>query len=485
MSLAYTRRIEQIRRRWWVVLLFTGLAVVAALASLPLHVTYVGKSTLVQSSPGPGADMATMRVTGYAGLFNDPAIQDRLREKARIPTDVKLEARTVPGSAILMIQATADDPEVAQHAATLMAEAFINDINPAGTTSLDLAVIDIEGKFRDLQQAFPDQTAVMNQATNLQAALEAVRNSEPDRLQDLQRQAGVTKIPPPYRQLGPAAAGGLLLGVLAALGMAAVSTRIRSSAELLEKTGLEPLVEVPDARSVRQSRLREDRIRALADIVSSQDSPKPLVIALTDSRGARGAGGIAEALAKVLAQQEYRTVLVYDNADNDASQSAENAGSENVLDNSNLVHLVLEDGDVESLKILPWCGFFASRYSRVTRERIVAVLDELRSGADIIVVAAPSIADSRDAQLLCAAADFTVLVVASQSSRAGDVTSAVEVLGRARADVLGVVLIHGTNGRSAERTISTQRKSSRASEIADKESKESRYPDTSVGSPHR
>lgn len=477
MSLTFTRRIEQIRRRWWVVLLFTGLAVVVALASLPLQATYVGKATLVQSSPGPGADIAAMRVTGYAGLFNDPAVQDRLRAKTQIPTDVKLKARTVPGSAILLVEATANDPQVAQHAATGMAEAFLNDINPDGTT-MDVALLDIKNKFRDLQQAFPDQTAVMNQATTLQAALEALRNSQNDRLQDLQRQAGVTRIPPPYRQLGPAAAGGLLLGILAALGMAAVSTRIRSSAELLEKTGLEPLVEVPDARSGRQSWLREDRIHTLADIVSSQDSPNPLVIAVTDSRGARGAEGIAEGLAEVLAQQEYRTVLVYDNADNEASQSAENARSNDALHNSNLVHQVLEDWDAESLKILR-CGFLASSHSRVTRERIVAVLDELRSGADIIVVAAPSIAGSTDAQLLCAAADFTVLVIDSQSSRASDVTAAVKALGRARADVLGVVLIHGTNGQSAGPTVSAQRNSSNASEIADNGTG---CPDTPVGS---
>src|SRR6516225_8728238 len=128
MSLAFTRRIEQIRRRWWVVLLFTGLAVVAALASLPIHATYVGKSTLVQSSPGPSAEFDTMRVTGYAGLFNDRAIQDRLRESTGIPNDVKVEARTVAGSAILVIEATADDPIVAQRAATRMAEAFAGDI---------------------------------------------------------------------------------------------------------------------------------------------------------------------------------------------------------------------------------------------------------------------------------------------------------------------------------------------------------------------
>jgi Mrp family chromosome partitioning ATPase len=78
------------------------------------------------------------------------------------------------------------------------------------------------------------------------------------------------------------------------------------------------------------------------------------------------------------------------------------------------------------------------------RERIDAVLDELRMGADTIVIAAPSIADTIESQPICAAADFTMLVVGRRSSRSDDVTSAAEALADAHAVLLGAVM---TNGR--------------------------------------
>ncbi|MGA8330555.1 MAG: hypothetical protein WB777_14815, partial [Mycobacterium sp.] len=50
-----------------------------------------------------------------------------------------------------------------------------------------------------------------------------------------------------------------------------------------------------------------------------------------------------------------------------------------------------------------------------------------------------------EAQLLCAAAERTVLVAAKGKSRAGDLTAAVEALTKARAVSLGAVLIEGSN----------------------------------------
>jgi polysaccharide biosynthesis transport protein len=484
MRVVFARRIEQIRRRWWVVLLFPALALLAvALTSLPAHSGYVGKSALWLSSPGRWPEQDTMMIVGYATLFNDPSTIERLRATKNIPEDVTFEALPIAASSILTIEATADNPEVAQSAATSVAEAFRDDLNAAGKASTLNAIADRERQFNDLLQRFPDAdaTSVAQMENSMQDDINTLRFDTTNLLQDLQLHAGVTKIEPPVkRNLVLGAAGGLLLGILAALGMAEVSTRIRTSADLLEKTGVEPLVEVPPSRSARKGRLREDPIRTLGNIITSQESPKPWVIAMTDCRGVCGAGSIAESLAKLLAQQEYRTVLVY--ANNEASQSAGYAGFTDVARDSNLVYREPEDGEVASLKILPWSGLFASRNSYATRERIVAVLDKLRSRADIIVIAAPSIVDSTEAQLLCAAADFTVLVVDSQSSRAGDVTSAVEVLRRARADVLGAVLIHGTKGQSAGPTISTQQQSLRASQTPQHGR---RRPDTPVGTPHR
>jgi len=101
------------------------------------------------------------------------------------------------------------------------------------------------------------------------------------------------------------------------------------------------------------------------------------------------------------------------------------------------------------MKVLPAGSVVADRSSRVTRERICLLLDKLRPIADTIVVAAPSIADSTEAQLLCAAAERTVLVAARGKSRAGDVTAAAEALAKAHTVLLGAVLIEGSNDGQA------------------------------------
>ena len=444
---------EQIRQRWWVVVVVAALGVlVAAASSVLAHPTYVGKSTLVLSGSAPQQD--ALMVVGYMTIFNDPATIARLRTTTKIPEDVTFEARTVAASPILTIEATADDPKVAQDAATDMAEAFRADINAVQQAGTDGYIADLERQLAEIPPVDPDGSANPYYAS-LQERIDSARALKSNLLQLLQPRAGVTENAPKIAsRLVQGAAGGLVLGILAALGLAALSTRLTNSADLRDKTGVEPLVEVPDAGSDKLERVRQDRLRTLANLVSLEDLPKPTVIALTDSRGARGARDIAEALAELSAQQGGRTVLVY--ADNDASQPAGGAGFNDALADSGLVHDVLIDGDVESLKILPAGSTLADRYSLVTRERIDAVLDKLRTDADTIIVAAPSIAETTEAQLVCAAADVTILVVTRGSSRAGDVTSAAEALAKAHAVLLGAVLIDGTNGKQRGRRSAAQ-----------------------------
>ncbi|HKP43762.1 hypothetical protein [Mycobacterium sp.] len=441
------RRIDQIRRRWWVVLAIAGLATLsAALPLLLTKPTYVATSTLVLSSPGRNPVEDATMVTGYSTLFNDPATIGRLRDAHDLPEDVTFEARTVGASPILTIEATAQSPKVAQDAAQNMAAAFCDDINSVRQRRNEKAIENTQDQLNSLlSKAGPD--GLMNPLVPVvQQRLDTLRADSTDQLQELQVRAGVTKNAPNFMfEVALRAAGGLLLGILAALGLAAFSTRLTNSADVLDKTGIEPLVEVPASGSIERNTLRENRLRTLANIVSLQDLPKSTVVALTDIRGARGARDLGEALARLSAQQGYRTVLVY--ADNDASQHTEDAGFNDVLTDSGLVNSVLKDGAVDSLKIMTSGSVVADRYSLVSRERVVAVFDEIRTGADTVVVVAPSIADTIDSQPICAAADLTIVVVGRRSSRAGDVTSAVDALGDAHTVLLGAVLIDGTERR--------------------------------------
>lgn len=428
----------------------TIAAVVTAAAVLPTagsDPAYVGKSVLVLSSPGRGPEQDAMMVVGYAQIFNDPPTIERLRTTEGLPPDaVDFEARTVGASPMLEIAATASNPEDAQDAATLMAGAFRDDINHVRQQGAEDAASKLEDEYNTLlakAPVSPDGSANPTLEV-LRQRIEAIRADTTNQLLDLQPRAGVgvtaTGLVP---NLAMGVLGGLLLGLLAALAAAKLSSRIPDSETMKEKTGVEPLVEVPRGSPHTHDRLREDRLRILASHIHLQDLPKSTVIAVTDCAGAAGARPLATALARLSAQQGYGTVLVY--TDNSTSELRE-IGFNDALTDSALVYDALVAGDAPSLKILPAGSMIFDRYSRMTREKIDAVFDELRTCADTIVVAAPPVTDVIESQSLCAAADMSLMVVSSRATRAGEVTAALRTLEAARADVVGAVLIEASGG---------------------------------------
>lgn len=437
-----SRRFDQVRRRWWVVLAIAGLGALSALPLLQANPTYAATSTLVLSSPGRNPVEDATMITGYSTLFNDPATIGRLKTGHDIPEGVTFEARMVGASPILTVEAIAADPKVAQDSALKMAEAFTADINSVRQRRNDKAIQETQHQL-DLLLNQPGPDGSMNQLVPVvQQRLDNLRADSTDQVQELQPRGGVTEIAPDIKiELMLRAGGGLLLGVLAALGLAALSTKLENSTDLLDKTGVETLVDVPAGDSLGQRRLREDRLRRLANIVNLQDLPKSVVVAVTDSRGARGAQNLAEALATLSAKQGYRTVLVY--ADNETAAATQGAGFNDALIDTGLVEGVLKDGAVDSLKIMPSGSVVGDRYSLVSRGKVEAVVDELRTVADTIVIVAPSITETIDSQPICAAADLSILVVDKHSSRAPGVTAAVEALADARAVLLGAVLVGG------------------------------------------
>ena len=450
MNLLLKRRIEQIKQRWWVVVAIAALiATLAGASLLTAHPTYVGKSELIISSPGQAPEQEAVVLQAYVVLFNTPETIARLRAANHIPDGITFGAKPVAASPILTIEATANDPKTAETAAQDMASAFRQDINAIHEAEKKQTLADLTAQLDRTQPMSKDPLNPML-APPLQEQIFNTQHDFTNELRDLQLRAGVTtNAQPGVGSLVLPTAGGLMLGLLAALGLSVLSTRLWSSADIRERTDVEPLVEVPESGSVARNRLREHRLRTLANIVSSGDLGMPKVVAVTDTRGARGARDVAWALAESWAKKGHRTVLVY--AD-DASCQQGTWGFIDALGDSSRIdrfEKVLQYGAVASMRVLRGGSVVADRSSRVTRERIGALLDKLRPIADTIVVAAPSIADSTEAQfeaqVLCAAAERTVLVAAKGKSRAGDVIAAAEALAKAHAALLGVVLIEGSN----------------------------------------
>ena len=449
MNVLLKRRIEQIKQRWWVVVAIAALTVtLAGVSLLTAHTTYVGQSELIVASPFRSPDQDASLVQGYVALFNNPETIVRLKAANHIPDGITFAAKPVAASPILIIQATADDAKTAETAAQDMAVAFRQDINAIHEAEKKQTLADLTSQLDRTQPTSKDPINPLL-AAPLQEEIFNKRQDLTNELQELQLRAGVTTNA--KRGLGSLALpgmGGLLLGVLAALGLSVWSTRLWSSGDIREKTDVEPLVEVPESGSVARNRLREHRLRTLANIVSSGDLSVPKVLALTDVRRARGAQDLAWALAEFWAKKGHRTLLVC--ADGASCQEG-NWGFIDALGDSNRIdrfEKVLQYGPVASMKILPAGSVVADRSSRVTRERICALLDKLGTVADTIVVAAPPTDSTEaqfEAQLLCAAAERTVLVVAKGKSQAGDLIAAAEALTKAHAVPLGAVLIEGSN----------------------------------------
>ena len=437
--MAYTNydRWKQIQRRWVVVAVVTLFAVLGAIGfALTARETYTAKSTLILSGRTPDQD-AVMTV-GYLTLFNDPAAVDRLKATIGLPENVTAEARTAGASPILNILATADDPVVAQNAAERMALTFISDINATQRKGKDERLADLERQLGGVAPLAPDGSA-NPYFTALQTQVNQVKSDPTNELMVLQARAGVNENAPNTALTVIAGAlGGLLLGILMALGLAVWSRRPADAIELRQRTGIEVLAEVPAAGSAKREIARRQRFRALANVVSIQGPPTPSVIAVTATRSGSQAREVAKALALSSAQQGSRTILVY--ADNEPNTWGRGIGFNDALVKGGLGYDVLNDGDSEFPKVVPSGSILADRYSLITHARVGAIFDELRALADTIVVVAPSVSDIVEAPVLCAAADVTILVV-STKSRFADLTSAVGALKMARARLLGAVMV--------------------------------------------
>ena len=444
MNLTTSNRWKQIQRRWVVVAVITLLAVLGStMFALNARETYTGKSTLILSGRTPDQD--AVMVVGYLTLFNDPAAIGQLKTEYGIPEDVIVEAQTAGASPILNIVVTADDPTVAQDLAETMAHTFSSDINATQQKGKDERLADLQSRLDGVGPLAPDGS-VNPYFTALQTQIDQVKSDPTNELMVLQARAGVNEnAPRTVFTVISGALGGLVLGVLVALGMAALSRRPSNAAELRQRTGIDALAVVPSAGNTKSATIRRERLRSLASVVSLEGPPPPVTVAVTETRGGTEAREVAMALAVASAERGSRTILVY--ADNEPGPDEGKIGFNDALANVGLVHEVLACGNVNLLDIVPAGPTLDDRYSLMTRERIGVVFDALRYFADTVVVVAPPIADAVEAPLLCAAADVTLLVVARKSAKFTDVIRAADELRKTRAHLLGAVLID----RSAEK----------------------------------
>ena len=441
------RRLRHIQQHWKLVAVCVVLAALAATAyTLTSRPSYTAHSALILTGRTPEQDAVT--VQGFVSIFNDAPTVDKLRAAADIPKGVDFEARTAAASPIMIIEATADRPDLAQATAETLAKTFRADINATQQEGKQGYIDNLRQQLSRISPIAPNGVPDPYFAS-LQDRIDNVESDITNQLQLFQPQLGVKKNAPDLKvNLALGVIGGLLIGSLVALAMAASSRRVKTAADLRDRTGVEPLVEVPAAGTGKQQQLRDERLRTLANIIGAKNLRKPVVIAVADIDGGRGAREVAEALALSFSQQGHRAVLVH--ADNEPSGPSAGPGFNGLLADGRVARSALVDGAPDSMRILPAGPAVSNRYASVTRERLDEIFGELREGFDTVVVAAPSAGES-DAQVLCAAADATILVAIKDSSRFTDISSSLAVLEAMHAVVLGAVLLDGTRAKPRRR----------------------------------
>jgi polysaccharide biosynthesis transport protein len=446
-------QLERIRRRGWLVVTVLALAIGATLAaSWGEQTTYTAKSTLTIASENRAPEQDAVLAQGYAEYFNG-SYQGTLRDHARVPDAVTFNARTAASSPIVYVEATATEPELAKTAAAAMAIAFRDDVNTNLRADRDRAIDELKdqiaaqrAQLATRSAASPETSLATSTILALQERIASIQSDTTNQLRDLQLQAGVSSTSPSLMNNLPlAVAGGLILGCAAALGLASLENRLTTAHEIREHLGLETLTVIPGGRSSSDGRIRIERLKQLANIVSLRDLDRPPVIAVTAPQKSASTAWIATGLAFYRAIQNERVLLIH--ADLHGATGADNhsLGNRPGLADFLAGHRVGLDGllwrgNDDRMWVMPPGTPSLEPHALFAREPFTDLLTRAKAIADLVVIQAPAIIESAETQIICAAADQTILVIEDSTTRVTDAREACQMLAQIDVSILGVVL---------------------------------------------
>ena len=453
-------QLHRVQDYWWLVggvMAVCLLAGIAATISTPT--TYTGRASLIVSSSDRAPEQDAVLVQGYADYFNGGAYQSKLTSEGTLKDGVAVSAEVAAGSPILLIDATASDPEVAQSAAAEVAGTFSEDVGEVRLAENSAELTVVQGQFNRYQtliakgSPYAPSESVMSA---LQDRILQLRASQVNVLQELQFDGGVTEQQPSWStNILLALMGGLILGILAALLASEVSRRITSRQEAI--SGLSPLVEVPEGGRADVVEERRLRFRQLAEIVAGQ-LPGRAAVAVTEPVGGNGTAMVARGLARRWAEQGQSTLLVRANADGDASlpedcrvDCPDERISERPVDATwGALDGAVLPGPVSGMWVLR-PDQLSSREGNgeprgLDRDKVRQLLDRAELMEISVIIEAPPVVESADGHLLCDEAGRTLLVVEDSRIRSSETAEAVSLLTRSSSDLLGAVHVLSADG---------------------------------------
>ena len=461
-------QLDRLRRRGWLILVITFIAVLGSVTyTLFQQTTYTGTATLTVSSANRGPEEDAVLSQGYVEYFNQDSAKEALIARIRLPEEVTFDARTSASSPIIYIDAVSPNSEFAATAARTLAETFRQQINTGVQAISDQTIVDLRTQIQAAEVALPRATLAEGQVLTQQISalqkriLDVQSDAIDNQLKDLQLIPAVTAAAPSVASNGLLALfGGLILGAAAALALAGAEDRLVTPQEVRQRLGIDTIAVVHGGRSEASTALRAEQLKGLANVVSLSDMSQPATLAVTSVRSSRLSAQVAEGVAFYRAQQGQRTLLI--RADLDPSRHNPGYPGRPGLGEflagrpgMRLQPIVVRDA-LSGMLVVPAGTSRDDPYSLFAPDRFVDVVEQAGRLADLVVIDAPPIIEAAEAQVICASADRTILVLEEGVTRASEAVEAFQRLERVHVDLLGAVI-----GQSAATSL-IPRPSSRA-----------------------
>ncbi|MFG2106380.1 Wzz/FepE/Etk N-terminal domain-containing protein [Micromonospora chersina] len=483
-GLALMAYLGWLRRRWWILVLAAVLGLAGGLAVSQLqHARYTSGTSLLVRPLSAGAESnpnAKVNLDTEAQVVRSLVVAERAKGLMKVDTgaDQLVKSVTVtvpPNSQILQVAYEADSPAQAQAGSHAFAQAYL-DLRKATaqktleneTTALKQQITDVNKQLSavagriaaapanspERERAEADRNVLTNQLTSLNNRLSPLLSAENDP-GEIISDARLPESPSsPNRTLNLASGmgAGLLLGIVLALVLDRLDTRIRRGRDIADRVGLPLLLELPTRApsltvlpathkiSRELGRLRNVLLSAVPEPAQAGRGRQLL---LCDGSAGTAAGFVAANLAAAYARTGQQVALITTKPDSALSAIT------GVADGRHSLASVLRR-DVPALKALaPLPGLGQLRVLvpgdldaevELPVSGLLEILRELSARFDHVIIETAQPTLAVEAQALGRHVDAVIVVAESGRTRSGEITAALQQFEQVNAPVIGAVL---------------------------------------------
>jgi capsular polysaccharide biosynthesis protein len=481
-----------VRRSWWLIIGTVAAALAAGFAYTSLsEEVYESTSSILVLPTASDTAVAGARTAGQVNLDTEAqlvkstevavAAAEALGADDPDSLVARVSVTVPPNTAVLEIAFRAGDPEAAQAGSVAFSEAYLDHRRLGATASLDSAIAAATTGLDDANAdiaAAEDELSGMDSGDDgrnrLESDLDGLRQQAEEfesEIADLQAQQGaispgrvINQASVPRAPVSPnamfnlaAALGlGLPLGLMFAWARHRLARKVAYPTDLVERCELDVLASVPPAvkfqrREVFGAYSPGGRVFAqLRNVVSSQLTHHQRVIVVAGVAPGPAASVVAANLATAMARAGDRATAVAANPSTTVGLP-ELFGTDSVPGLADVWSGRVDLGEAThaaprqpSLNVIGPGA--AARATGPTSEAAAETFSKLAEAGRFVVVDAPPLSCSADAQLLAGHADAVILAVQSGRDSIGETAAAALAMRQIDTPLLGAVLLPNVLG---------------------------------------